>query len=211
MQRPLSSRPHVPMMTASAEECDTQKIWCTTAPSGFRYTDDVQGQGPTPAVGQVVKLAFTGNIMSDGRKVEFANGATSPLRVVIGKSMRRGGIPWDEVICGMAVGGERRVLISPSASFLPEASASGGEITAGETIRFEVQLLSIETGVGALLGKLEAPREGLVQVKPNQAPGLIILFLSFLPYFLPDELKPDLWKEGISSFLTSPPPNDFPF
>jgi hypothetical protein len=117
----------------AVENCDAEQMWCTSSPSGFRYFDDEVGDGTVPVPGDVVMLEFSGSILSDGRRVTFSNGARSPLRIVIGKSMRRGGIPWDEATEGMSVGGRRRVLVPPTSIFVPEPSETGGEIADGET------------------------------------------------------------------------------
>ena len=64
--------------------------WLTTD-SGLCYTDDTVGNGELPSAGSVVQVAYSGELLSDGRKVSFmgASGSgqsSSPLTFVLGGS-----------------------------------------------------------------------------------------------------------------------------
>mmetsp|Transcript_38645 Transcript_38645/g.96044 ORF Transcript_38645/g.96044 Transcript_38645/m.96044 type:complete len:232 (+) Transcript_38645:32-727(+) len=158
----------------------------TTLPSGLRYVEKAKGEGALPAVGEVIAVEYLGEIVSDGRKVVFPD-APDQLVFVRGQAPVK---VWDAIVEGMRVGGKRRVFVPPSAEFQPVQSGSGA-IGKGETIRFELHLTKIETGPAALLAKLSAALR-----KTSLTPLGLIFLLSLLPYFLPDDIKPGLWKGG---------------
>ena len=54
----------------------------------------------------------------------------------------------------------------------------------------QVELVGIETGLKALIPSLLPPGNRRVTI------ARVIFFLSFLPYFLPQDLKPELWRAG---------------
>lgn len=175
-------------LDSSPESCDAEAGWCTSA-SGLKYIDeDAAAGGEAPAAPQVVKVAYAGTVLSDGRKVEFP-GAKSPLRWVLGS-----GPPlWEEAVAGMRVGGRRRLLVPPSASFRAQAtSGSAGAIEADETIRFEFELQAIESGPAAKLAELRAWYKGLEGARPSWQGALLLL--SAAPYLLPSELRPGPWQ-----------------
>ena len=90
---------------------------------------------------------------------------------------------WEEGIASMRVGGTRKLLIP---SELAYGEAGAGAIPPNSDIEFECELLTIEQGVGAVMKTIPG---GL----PNVVLGSILL-LSFVPYFLPEEIRPAMWK-----------------
>lgn len=167
-------------------------------------------------------MAYQGELLSDGRRVEFGDaGAKSPIIFRFGDAS----VPslWSEAIAGMRVGGRRKLMVPPSSKYRPEAAA--GVIQDGETIRFELELLGIEAGAGAVLatltsglGSYELPLpfvDRTLTLTRKGALRLAIVLLSFLPYLLPEDVKPGLWKGGdngmlnqIDAVLEAPPPTD---
>merc|ERR1712230_10097 len=74
---------------------------------------------------------------------------------------------FQEAIAGMAVGGKRRVKLSPGSKYASP--------TAKDTIIFEVELVGIQTGVDALVFRLLRNRSSII----NTA-----ILLSFVPDIL---------------------------
>ena len=191
----LASCRSVIPMACELGSCEAESQWCTTA-SGLKYYDDNLGQGDVPIASQVVTIAYTGELLSDGSKVEMF-GERSPVTVVIGMMDQP---IFEELIDGMKVGGRRRVVIPPSASI--NVVWGEGEPEDREAIRFELEMLSVEEGAGALVPLIKANFRTLAS-KLGVSPGRLLILLSFLPYFLPDELKPGLWKSDGGALLDS--------
>ena len=82
---------------------------------------------------------------------------------------------WEEVAVGMRVGGRRTVLVPPSASLRPRKKGRALLAPPGETMRFECELRSIESGVTAL-----AVRSGLLGVGSVAAPLALIALTNWL-------------------------------
>jgi len=192
----FSSYRSVVPMACDLGACEAESQWCTTA-SGLKYYDDNLGRTDSvPTASQVVTIAYTGELLSDGTKVEIF-GERSPVTVVIGMMEQP---IFEELIDGMKVGGKRRVVIPPSASI--NVVWGEGEPEDREAIRFELEMLSVEEGAGAIGPLLKANFRSLAS-KLGVSPGRLLILLSFLPYFLPDELKPGLWKSDGGAFLDS--------
>ena len=91
---------------------------------------------------------------------------------------------WNDGVLGMRVGGKRR------------CSSRRRRVRAGEpgiwtsTLRFEVELVSIVPD-GPLSGI--AGFAGTSGLGPGNL-ALVIIALSFIPYFLPEEMRPSFWK-----------------
>ena len=91
---------------------------------------------------------------------------------------------WDEGIAGMKVGGKRTLVVPASLAY--GETGAGASIPPDSDLVFETELVGIATGVDALASKI-----------PGGLPNLIlssVLLLSFIPYFLPEDVRPDLWK-----------------
>lgn len=165
--------------------------WATTT-AGLKYVDEELGRGEQPKAGEVVVIEYEGTLLADGRRAEL-DGGRSPLRFEITQPGDR--VPvWQEAIDGMRVGGRRKVLVPPSASFRPVQGDSSGDIEEGETFRMDITSMRIETGPLAALTSIKARAAMLSRARPT-ALGLVFL-VSFGPYFLPPELQPGLWQGG---------------
>ena len=165
----------------SVESCEPEVAWCTTT-NGVKIYDDVVGTGDEPAAGQVVYVHYTGTLLSTG--AEFASTlGRSPYAFKVGSTAG-----WDDGVLGMRVGGKRRVLFPPSSAFAPVSSKG---IPDASTLRFEVELVSIVPD-GPLSGI--AGFAGTSGLGPGNLAALVIIALSFIPYFLPEEMRPSFWK-----------------
>jgi len=186
--RPTLRRVSAAACSPGAEDaCDAETAWCTTV-SGLKYFDDIVGRGALPGVSQVIKLAYEGELTSDGSKVEIF-GAKSPATLVLGNNEFS---IYDELIDGMRVGGKRRVVIPPSAR-VNIAWGKGQPDDDQESIRFELELVAIEEGLGAVVPTIQARFRNLAR-KIGISPAQLFILLTFLPYLLPEDIRPLLWK-----------------
>ena len=89
----------------------------------------------------------------------------------------------------MRVGGRRRLFVPPNK--IPESQmANVPKDQSDEGLRIEIELLGTVTGPAALIPSILPPgNRRLVILRA-------IFFLSFLPYLLPEEIKPALWQSG---------------
>ena len=81
----------------------------------------------------------------------------------------------------MKVGGQRRVLVPPS-NTIPNWQSLNEE-----TGRFDCELVGIDIPGAAVAGEEPISRRQIFQA---------ILSASFIPYFLPEEIKPEMWREA---------------
>jgi len=153
----------------------------TTSSTGLQYLDVVVGDGEAPKEGSVVKVEYTGWLEDSGAQFDSSVGR-APISFAVGTGRVIPG--WDEGVLGMRVGGQRKLSIPSELGY--------GEMGAGPTIppnarlQFDCKLISIESGLS-----------GFVSTFPGGITNLILgsaLLLSFIPYFLPQEVVPEFWK-----------------
>ena len=174
----LCCRAAVVMQAAAGEVADEEY---TTTASGLKYLDVVSGNGEVAEKGAVVQVDYTGTLASDGTQFDSSKGR-SPLAFELGAGRVIPG--WDEGIAGMKVGGKRTLVVPASLAY--GETGAGASIPPDSDLVFETELVGIATGVDALASKI-----------PGGLPNLIlssVLLLSFIPYFLPEDVRPDLWK-----------------
>ena len=160
-----------------------------TLESGIKYVDEEIGVGPLPAPDAVVSLTYTVSLASYDLELG-SNKGRWPLTFAPSKHA----VPiFAESIEGMRVGGRRRVAV-PADKIPPSQlrNVPHDSLTSarGEGLRFEIELNRVETGPVALLASVLPPGERRLTVTRA------LFFLSFLPYLLPDELKPELYRWG---------------
>ena len=109
-----------------------------------------------------------------------------PLTFALGKHS----VPiWDEALTGMRVGGRRRMLVPPSAIPNTQADKVPGE---NRVLRFDFELLGV-------LDK-HSPMAVLATVVPPSVRRNffgILFALSFVPYFLPVDMQPSVYHDGV--------------
>jgi peptidylprolyl isomerase len=108
--------------------------------SGIRYIVQKQGTGGKPARGAVVKVHYTGKLISGkvfddslqrGNPIEFQAGAG---KVIQG---------WDEIVLDMRVGEKRLVIIPPELAY-GNREVGNGLIPANSFLVFEMELISVQ-------------------------------------------------------------------
>jgi FKBP-type peptidyl-prolyl cis-trans isomerase len=109
-----------------------------TAPSQLVVEDVTVGTGAAVASGDVITVHYVGTFV-DGTQFDssLARGMPFTFRIGVGAVIRG----WDQGLIGMRVGGKRRLTIPPSLAY---GSQGQGSIPPNATLRFEVDLLSIE-------------------------------------------------------------------
>ena len=105
--------------------------------SGLKIIDLVEGTGATPAVGQTVKVDYTGWLNDfddlDG-KFDSSKDRRRPLSFAVGTGRVIKG--WDEGLLDMKVGGKRRLIIPSDIAY--GKKGAGGVIPPDSTLYFEV-------------------------------------------------------------------------
>jgi ketosteroid isomerase-like protein len=109
-----------------------------TTDSGLQYADIVEGNGPSPAPGQIAVVHYTGTL-EDGSKFDSSVDRGQPFEFPVGAGRVIKG--WDEGVASMKVGGKRQLIIPPALGY----GARGiGPIPPNATLIFEVELLEVK-------------------------------------------------------------------
>lgn len=109
----------------------------TETESGLKYYDIVEGDGPTPEVGQTVVVHYTG-WLEDGTKFDSSLDRGQPFSFPLGTGSVIAG--WDEGLATMKVGGKRQLVIPADLGY---GDSGSGIIPPGATLIFDVELLDI--------------------------------------------------------------------
>ncbi|MEC8934635.1 MAG: FKBP-type peptidyl-prolyl cis-trans isomerase [Planctomycetota bacterium] len=109
-----------------------------TTPSGLQYTELADGAGETAQAGNNVSVHYTG-WLTDGTKFDSSVDRNQPFQFPLGAGRVIAG--WDEGVCGMKVGGKRKLTIPSDLGYGP--TGAGGVIPPNATLVFEVELLEI--------------------------------------------------------------------
>lgn len=110
----------------------------TVTESGLKYVDLVEGNGPTPEVGQTVEVHYTG-WLENGTKFDSSLDNGFPFSFTLGSGQVIAG--WDEGVASMRVGTTRQLVIPASLAY--GETGAGSVIPPGATLIFQVELLSI--------------------------------------------------------------------
>ena len=144
--------------------------------SGIRYIDVSVGDGEEATDGRVASIDYEGGLLDSSEVIASTREKGKPLSFRLGD----GDAPlWEEAVAGMRVGGKRRVLVPPS-NTLDRWKPLANNATA----RFECELTGLDVE-GALDADTKFDRRQISQ---------LVLFASFLPYVLPNELRPPGWR-----------------
>lgn len=119
---------------------------------GLQHRDIVVGTGTEAVVKARVGVHYTG-WLEDDTEFESSRSLDSPLYFVIGAGEVIQG--WEEGVKGMREGGKRELIIPPDMAYGSKGSAT---IPANSTLRFEVELISVETPAYIEIGNVELRR-----------------------------------------------------
>ena len=114
-----------------------------TTPSGLQYIDVAQGDGAVAQSGQHVTVHYTGWLFENGQqgmKFDSSRDRGMPFDFDLDVGMVIRG--WDEGVQGMQVGGQRTLIIPAQLGY--GARGAGGVIPPNATLKFDVELLSVE-------------------------------------------------------------------
>ncbi|MDP6787428.1 MAG: FKBP-type peptidyl-prolyl cis-trans isomerase [Rhodospirillales bacterium] len=118
----------------------------------LRHRDIAVGTGAEAVMNARVGVHYTG-WLEDGKEFESSRGLHSPLYFVIGSGEVIPG--WEEGVKGMREGGMRELIIPPDMAYGTEGK---GDIPADSTLRFEVELISVERPPFIDIGNVELRR-----------------------------------------------------
>ena len=105
--------------------------------SGLKYVDIVQGNGPSPRLGQTVVVNYTGTL-ENGTKFGSSYDEGHPSEFRLGEV-----IPgWNEGLKSMKVGGKRKLIVPAPLAYA--AQGKPPKIPPNSTLIFEVELLGIK-------------------------------------------------------------------
>ena len=113
-----------------------------TTASGLQYLDPHIGTGAVATAGQQVQVHYTGWLYNDGvqgAKFDSSKDRGQPFAFHLGAGMVIAG--WDEGVAGMAMGGQRTLIIPASLGY--GARGAGGVIPPNATLKFDVELLGL--------------------------------------------------------------------
>ncbi len=108
-----------------------------TTPSGLKYTITKKGKGEKPVPGDNVRVHYSGKF-ADGKIFDSSYKRGAPITFKLGKGQVIKG--WDEGIAFLTVGGQAKFEIPPSLGY---GDKPMGEISAGSTLYFDVELVEI--------------------------------------------------------------------
>ena len=112
-------------------------------PSGLKYQDLKEGDGPTPKNGQTCVVHYTGWLWEGGEKgKKFDSSVDRGQPFEFGLGMGRVIKGWDQGVATMKVGGKRLLLVPPQLGY--GARGAGGLIPPNATLLFEVELLGVK-------------------------------------------------------------------
>ena len=109
-------------------------------------TDIKSGSGNPIKPGQTAVVHYTGWLYAQdaadnkGKKFDCSRDRNEPFRFRVGAGDVIKG--WDQGVAGMAVGGQRRLVIPPALGY--GQRGAGGVIPPGATLLFDIELLGIE-------------------------------------------------------------------
>lgn len=109
-----------------------------TTPSGLKYTDLKVGDGPSPKMGQSVRVHYIG-WLENGKEFNNSYKGGQPVEFSLGPGLIPG---WNEALPTMKVGGKRRLVIPPKLAY--GASGRPPNIPPNATLTFEIELLGIK-------------------------------------------------------------------
>ena len=115
----------------------TQTVWDVTTPSGLKIQDLKVGDGPSPKMGQTVRVHYIGRF-ENGKEFNNSYSTGSPAE------FRLGGVieGWNEALQTMKVGGKRKIWVPSKLGYGPAGKAP--TIPPNANLEFEIELLGVK-------------------------------------------------------------------
>ncbi|MEK6280917.1 MAG: FKBP-type peptidyl-prolyl cis-trans isomerase [Acidobacteriota bacterium] len=110
-----------------------------TTPSGLKYTDLVEGSGPSPRNGQKLSVHYTGTLQN-GTKFDSSLDRGAPMEFRFGVDPMIKG--WDEGVSTMRVGGKRKLIVPANLAYGPGGKPP--DIPGNSTLLFDLELVAIK-------------------------------------------------------------------
>ena len=109
-----------------------------TTPSGLKYTELKVGDGPSPKMGQTVRVNYIGTL-ENGKEFDNSYKKGGPVQFALGPGLIPG---WNEALQTMKVGGKRKLVLPPSLAY--GARGNPPNIPPNATLNFEIELLGVK-------------------------------------------------------------------
>ena len=115
----------------------TQTTWDVTTPSGLKIHDLKVGDGPSPKMGQTVRVHYIGRF-ENGQEFNNSYQTGSPAE------FRLGGVidGWNEALQTMKVGGKRKIFVPSKLGYGTRGKAPN--IPPNANLEFDIELLGIK-------------------------------------------------------------------
>ncbi|HET6980391.1 MAG TPA: FKBP-type peptidyl-prolyl cis-trans isomerase [Pyrinomonadaceae bacterium] len=115
----------------------TQTVWDVTTPSGLKIQDLKVGDGPSPKMGQTVRVHYIGRF-ENGQEFNNSYKMGSPAE------FRLGGVieGWNEALQTMKVGGKRKIWVPSKIGY--GAAGKAPTIPPNANLEFEIELLGVK-------------------------------------------------------------------
>jgi len=132
-----------PFVTADEQKEQKMEYKWQMTPTGLKYQDLKEGDGPSPKNGQTCVVNYTGWLWeggAKGKKFDSSVDRGQPFEFSLGMGRVIKG--WDQGVSTMKVGGKRLLLVPPQLGY--GAKGAGSVIPANATLLFEVDLLGVK-------------------------------------------------------------------
>jgi FKBP-type peptidyl-prolyl cis-trans isomerase len=115
----------------------TQTTWDVTTPSGLKIQDLKVGDGPTPKMGQTVKVHYIGRF-ENGKEFNNSYNMGRPAE------FRLGGVieGWNEALQTMKVGGKRKIWVPSKLAY--GTTGKPPDIPPNANLEFDIELMGIK-------------------------------------------------------------------
>jgi len=114
----------------------TPDVYEVTTASGLKIHDEKVGDGPSPKMGQQVRVHYIGRL-ENGREFNNSYKMGQPAEFTLGKVIPA----WNEALQTMKVGGKRKIFVPSSIGYGPAGSPP--LIPPNANLEFDIELLGV--------------------------------------------------------------------